>query len=227
MTGLANATVFRLISTLENMGYLIYEEQLKGYRLGKRVLLLGSVAMGSADLARIALPIMEKLGQDTGETITLFVRKYDTKICIQIVDSNHIIRFTDRVGSILPIYVGSSGKVLLSGLSDEQIERLLDSLELVPLTPNTVIDKQDLLKQIRVVRKQGYAISVQERLHGAAGISCPVYGPAGEIIASLNNPCPVERFNESTIPKWLELVKEAAFSISEQMGYRRPKAKGV
>lgn len=219
-TDLPKTTAFRMLNTLVESDFLRYDNSTNKYTLGSQIIYLGCVAMGATKLVNVALPIMENLRDITGQTITLYIRKGKEKVCIQRVESIEDIRLTVTVGRYLPIYVGASGLVLLSGVDEEQLDKFINSLEIIPLTPCTIVDKTRLKEAITNVKIKGYCISRNERQMGAAGIGAPIFDQFNRVIASLNISGLAEKFEENKIPGWISLVKEAAYEISCKLGYR-------
>src|SRR5205809_1061138 len=113
VTGLSRTTTHRLISSLEDHGYLFHVGGL-GYALGPRLLGLATTAMRELPLRELAHPALERLARTTGESAQLFVRDGDRRICVDAVDSEHELRTIVDVGAVLPLTQGSAGKVFLA-----------------------------------------------------------------------------------------------------------------
>ena len=164
---------------------------------------------------------MRRLRNYTNETITLFARIGYQKMCIQKVESDHTVRYTAELGKPLHLHAGASGKVLLAGMTREEIEEMVWHEGLPQLTPNTITRFEDIWKASRDVLDRGYAVSVSERHHYAAGVGVPVFSKEGTIVASLNISCPADRFpadNPKKLQAWVQLLKEASEEISYTMG---------
>ena len=217
---LPKTTVFRIINTLKINDFLRYDEETSRYSLGPQILVLGCVAMGSTNVSKVALPIMEELRDATGETVTLYVRRGTHKLCAQKIESHEEIRMTASVGKASPIYVGASGIVLMSGISPEKLDAFIDRLELVPVTSHTIVDRGELKKRVDFVRENKYCQSKNERQLGAAGIGTPVFNNMGQIVASLNVSGPVERFESGKVSEWIDLLIDAGDKLSRELGHR-------
>lgn len=217
-TGLPKATAFRLIRTLENRQYLVHDTSRGKFRLGPRLIHLGNLALDGTELRQVALPIMRSLREKSGETVTLFVRHGVWKVCIEKVESMHEIRRTAEIGKMLPVHVGASGKVLLSGLSSEELDVIIAQTGLPIMTVNTTTDPVVLRREIAEVAKEGCAISKGERETGAAAVGAPIRDHTNTICASLNISGPLTRFPNNKIDLFKALVIEAANDISFHMG---------
>lgn len=218
LSGYPASTLFRLLTTLRQSGFLEYNERTKQYSPGIKFIKFGFLASESIDVYRISKPYMLKLKNATSETVTLFVRRNLSKICIGTVESDYLIRYSAKQGEELPLHVGASGKILLSRLSDEEIKEIVEKIGFKQLTPNSDTSLSQIMEKIEFVRKNGYSMSVGERQVGSAGFGVPLTDFMGNVIASLNVSFPAERGREEVFPKWIEILKETAVQISQKLG---------
>jgi DNA-binding IclR family transcriptional regulator len=134
------------------------------------------------------------------------------RVCIAELRSPHPLLHTAGVGSRVPLHVGASGKVILAFTDDEQRERILDCLTYEPLTSATISGRQQLAEELAVVGERGWAMSMGERIPGAAGVSVPVRGASG-LVLSLSVLGPAERLTEERRSAIVGLLLETAQSI--------------
>jgi DNA-binding IclR family transcriptional regulator len=183
-TGLPKGTAFRLLATL---GYqnLIVKDPVSGvYMLGPGLLRLAQgVTRGGAIVASLAKPGLITLWEQTQETITLHVRAGSERICVEELPGRHPVRYTATVGSAAPLHAGSAGKVLLAFMSEAERERLLRTLHLFSITPQTITDVSALRRELELIRKQGWAFSASEGVEGVNAISAPIRAPHGLTLA--------------------------------------------
>ena len=149
----------------------------------------------------------------SGETVSLVIRVGGERMVLEELPSNQPIRFTLGMGAVAPIYVGSSGMVLLSELAKSDLEVLLKSVKLVPLTPNTITDKEALIKKVEETRKQGYATSFGTQVPAAAGLAVPIKGYLMPVAMCIYGP--ENRF--ANIMNCLKDLKESAGRISSKL----------
>ena len=212
-TGLPKGTAFRILSSLGYGDRVLKDPLTNRYVLGPgtwRLAQAGSDALGS--LALIARPELTALWQATAETVTLNMRMGLERVCIAELRSPHPLLHTAGVGSRIPLHVGASGKVILAFTDDEQRERILDSLTYETITSATITGRQQLVEELALVRERGWAMSIGERIPGAAGVSVPVRGASG-LVLSLSLLGPAERLTADRRPEIANLLQETAQSI--------------
>lgn len=207
--GLHKSTVHRLLASLEGKGFVIRDAVSDKYRLGFRVWELSANISRSDDPAVLLLPEMERLRDQLGETVSLYIRDGAERIRIQAVQSNQAIRRVAPVGARMPLYVGASSKVLIAfdGPTAEQL--VIDD----PLWPSTM-DRNLFLEQLADIREQGFATSVEEREQGAAAVSAPILDRSGRLVAALSVSGPSNRWSLPVMKQYAPLIQEAA----ERMG---------
>lgn len=223
-----NASLYRILQTFVHHRILKFDSHTKTYSLGPYLIFLGNMAQKNMNLPVLALPVMERLRNHTNETITLFARVEYRKMCIQKVESDHTVRYTAELGKALHMHAGASGKVLLAGMSREEVEEMVRCEGLPKLSANTMTGLEEIWEESRKVLKRGYAVSISERHRDAAGVGVPVFDSRGCIVASLNISCPADRFptgDPEKLEAWVQLLKEASEEISGSTGHAFTKAK--
>lgn len=220
-TGMSKSTVQRLVYTLEKEGYLLKDINDKSYKLSMKFFQLGSIALKDSQAVDVAKPYLRRLRDQTGESAYLNIIVDRERMCTDFLPSRHEIQFFVFVGQRSPLYAGASAKVLLSFLSDEEIEEFLRTQPIHKITDQTVAEPAEILKEIEEIRRQGYAVSNQERVVGIYSISFPVFDVSGKVAASISMSIPTVRLKEEEIPEYIERVREAASQISHEMGYQQ------
>ncbi|EFM10275.1 transcriptional regulator, IclR family [Paenibacillus curdlanolyticus YK9] len=205
--GLHKSTVHRMLSTLEDRGFVERDPATERYRLGFRVWELSAHLTSSDDPAVIWLPEMERLRNVLGETVSLYVRDGGERIRIQAVQSNQAVRRVATVGARLPLYVGASSKVLIA-FADEATQAEIWG-ELESIQP-TVVNKHMFECQMNEIRHHGYATSMEEREPGAAAVSAPIFDRHGRLVAALSISGPSSRLTLDRMKEIAPTVIEAA-----------------
>jgi DNA-binding IclR family transcriptional regulator len=211
--GLHKSTVFRLLATLEERGFVIRDEASEKYRLGLRILELSANFSREDDLSVIMLPEMERLRDKLDETVSLYVRDGKERVRIQAVQSGQAIRRVATVGARLPLSVGASSKVLLAFADPTVRSEVMSD----PSWPETV-DKQRFLKQLEGIVAAGYATSFEEREPGAAAISAPIFNRSGKLVAALAVSGPSNRLTYEVMQQHLPAILEAARRMGTLVG---------
>lgn len=172
---LRKGTAHRLLKTLQMTGLAAQDPATRCYYLGPLVLELGARPMiAHQRLIVAAYEEMRKIRDELNETVTLHIRLGVERLCLEELQGSQDIRFVLGKGLVVPIYVGSAGKLLLSELEDADLELLIKHLNFVPMTDRTVTDVQLLLKEIEKIRRLGYATSFGERVPESASISVAI-----------------------------------------------------
>ncbi|MGK7379685.1 IclR family transcriptional regulator [Planococcus sp. 1R117A] len=216
-------TAYRLISSLEASGFLVKTKNSSHdvkYRLGLKLLELGTYVAEYMDYRKIALPYMEQLNRELNEAVHLAILDGEEATYVEKVEGQNYIRLNSKVGGRLPLYAGSAPKLLLAFLDQARIDEILENRELRKFTENTVTDKKKLLKELEDIRKQGYSYSQAEYYADIAGFSFPIRNHRGDVIAALVVSAPIHKFTKENKIRIKEKMKEAASSISIELGYR-------
>ncbi|MDV7214341.1 IclR family transcriptional regulator domain-containing protein [Streptomyces prunicolor] len=183
-TGLPRATARRALITLEHLGHVTVHRRV--FRLTPRVLALGFPPLCRTTLARIAHPHLTALTQKVRESTSLAVLTGDEIQCAASVAAGRIMDADIVVGSRMPAYATSTGRVLLAGLSAEEYSRRVAHVRMGALTPRTVTRPADLRTILDQVREEGYALVDEELEAGLRSIAVPVRDREGGLIAAVN-----------------------------------------
>jgi DNA-binding IclR family transcriptional regulator len=211
------SSTFNLVQTLFEDGYLVQSLN-KRYKLGPKLIRIGTRALASFDLHTDARLYLQELMGKVEETVFMAVLSDSELVYIAKVDSNRSIKTSAEIGSRKPLYCTGLGKAFLSFLPKEKREELIHKTDLVPLTPKTVTNPEELLSQLAQFNTLGYAIDDEENEEGLYCYAAPVYNAAGEIIAAISTAGPKERITKNSEKVISELLNTSR-RISENMGY--------
>ena len=187
-TGLSRAAARRLVLTLEHLGYV--RAQGREYALSPRVLELGLGYVGSHKLTDLAQPLVEALAQRVHHSCSIAVLDGQTIVYVLRVPVQRLMTVSLSVGSRLPAYCASMGRVLLAGLAEPDLTKWLARCHPVRMTPHTVTDPRRLRRIIETAREAGYAYVEQELELGLCSIAVPVRDHATRVVAALNASMP-------------------------------------
>jgi IclR family pca regulon transcriptional regulator len=223
--GLTRSTTHRYVATLAKLGYLQQDGPTKKYRLGPRVLDLGFSAIHSMELREISAPHLQLLSDETGYTVNMAVLDGTDIVyverCRSALAGQRAIDLNLHVGSRLPAYCTSMGKVLLAFLPAEERKAVLDDTRLQQRGPNTLTARAALEGELERVRANGLAINNEELAYGLRSIAAPVFTQGGEIAAAINLAVHSSMVSMEKLVAGLSpaLVRTAA-RISEHVGHR-------
>jgi IclR family pca regulon transcriptional regulator len=214
-TGLTRAAARRFLLTLVDLGYV----RLEGGRfsLRPRVLDLGYAYLSSLSFAEIARPHMEALVHELNESSSVSVLDDTDIVYVVRVPTRRIMTITLAVGTRLPAFVTSMGRVLLAALPPEQLEERLAAIELHKYTHHTITSKQALREELQKVARDGYAMVDQELEEGLRSIAVPLRDAAGSV-AALNVSVHASRTDVRTLRKrFVPQVLAAAAAIENDI----------
>jgi IclR family pca regulon transcriptional regulator len=212
LTGLSRAAVRRSLKTLQALGYA--ESSGPIYRLTTRVLRLGFSYLSSASLPTLAQPLLERITEAVHESSSLSVLEDDEIVYIARSASKRIMSVGLSVGSRLPAYCTSMGRILLAAMSDEQLSAYLKNANVRPLTPKTITDKK-LIREIVVrIRSDGFAMTDEELELGLRSIAVPVQSRHGRVVAAMNIGVHAARVSAAEmIHRFLPILQEEAEAL--------------
>ncbi|CAN7611489.1 IclR family transcriptional regulator [Pseudoduganella sp. LjRoot289] len=213
------STVFRLLATLEQMGFVERAEGGRDYRLGMAVLRLGFDCLASQELPEIGRPVLDRLRQELGYSTALVVR--DGRSIIYVANSAMPEPFasTVNVGTRLPAHATVLGRVLLQDLSLAQLRELYPEEQLKVYsdsTPRTVADLFELLQQDR---ERNYVVEEGFLDRGISTVAAAVRGRGGEVVAALGAAIPAPRIEPERVDKLVAGVRASANELSRLLGY--------
>lgn len=217
--GVNKSRAFRILSTLQQRGWVEQSDGPNGYRLGLRLLELGEAVRRRLDLVQLAAPALDDLARQTGETIFLGVADGLEAVCVDKREGSYPIRLYAEVGRRAPLYTGGVPKVLLAYLVQED-GTLLDQLQFTEVTAATITDRAALREQLARIRAVGYVVTRDDLDWGACSIAAPIRDYTRRVVASISVAGPNERFTPDRMEYFVPLVRHAADRISAALGYR-------
>jgi IclR family transcriptional regulator, pca regulon regulatory protein len=218
-TGLTRAGARRILLTLQALGYVETEGRL--FKLTPKILDLGFAYLTSMPFWNLAEPVMEELVAQVHESCSAAVLDNTEIVYVLRVPTHKIITINLSIGSRLPAFCTSMGRMLLSGLPDDRVDAVLDASAIRALTPRTIVDRAALKETIGQVRQQGWAIVDQELEVGLISMSAPIRDRQGRIIAAMNISGNAQRQSAKQMTKaFLEPLQQAAQRVSEMVARR-------
>ena len=218
--GIHKSTVFRFLSSLQSLGYVRQNDSDDKYGLSYKILELAGRMLSGIDVRQVARPVMERLADETQETINLAIREHTDVIFIEKIDSGQPLRMHSYVGQKVPIHVTALGKVLLAWGPQRILDSILEKRDLKRFTDTSITEPAALQAEIRRIRAQGYAEDREEQLPGVRCIGAPILDREGSVVAALSIALPSQRFDSEKGEFLKNKVCEGARQISERMGFR-------
>jgi DNA-binding IclR family transcriptional regulator len=220
------STVYRLCSSLQELGYIEAGTQRGTYRLSLKLFHLGSTVVDRFDQRASALPVMQRLHDETGETVFLCVPRGLEAVCIERIDGARVMLLELRLGGSLPLHLGAAPRCLLAFEPESAWRAYLDAAHLERRTPRTPTTRKAIVAELRATRERGYAVSDQDVTPGVVSVGAPIFDHAGRVTASLSIGGLREVVGDGG-SHVTELVVEGAAEVSRSLGHRRPSVAGA
>jgi DNA-binding IclR family transcriptional regulator len=217
--GLHKSTAHRLLSLLRKKGLVVVDPTTQLYSLGPALVELAWIVLRQQDLRSLCRPHLEQLRHATNETVSLNIRMGNRRVCIEELPSDQEVKYSQAMGLTAPLHVGAPGKALMAFLPADERERVLATLTLEPLTPETITDLDALRSELDRTRARGYAVSIGERSPWAAAVAAPIRDRSGQTIVAVSVLGPSHRLTARKLRELGGQVIKVAGEISAALGY--------
>lgn len=212
VTDQPESSLYRALTTLQKRNYLLQNRD-GTYQLTRKVLYGRTLDMAEC-LRELARPILEELGRQFDETVSLSYLFTDYIQVLDTVETFHPIRVTNRAGRIIPPHCSSMGKAILAHQDNETADRMLETYGLNRRTEHSITDRQTLRREVEKARDEGYAVDREESMLGGICYGAPIFC-GGSVIGALSVSTPVQRLNAEREEAIRTGVIEAAKRVSE------------
>ncbi|WP_426169569.1 IclR family transcriptional regulator domain-containing protein [Sandarakinorhabdus sp. DWP1-3-1] len=216
VTGLPPAAARRCLNTLVALGYVAQVG--RKFLLRPEVLSFGSAYLASMNIEQVAVPPLQLLRDNTGDSASLAVRSGRDLLYVCHIPTNRRIRLGVGVGTRFPLHATSMGKVLLAYQEPAGIEAFLAAGALARLTERTVTDPQAFRDRLRMVRERSYDSALDELDYGIVSVAVPVLGAENRVVAAINCSTSTTRISQDELVRTrLPMLREAAREIEDQL----------
>ncbi|MGI6776686.1 MAG: IclR family transcriptional regulator [Acetivibrionales bacterium] len=220
--GVNKSSAHRILATLETKELVEKDEATKKYKLGLGFLRYSTSVLENIEISKVAKPFLEDLVGFTQESAHLCVlsKSKNKAVFVEQKKSSEIISISGKIGDEEPVYCSAVGKNLIAFLPEEELKRIIDTIEFKPFTLRTITSKQALIAHLEKIREQGYAVDDEEIYNGVRCVAAPVRNHKGKVIASVGVSGPANRIQLNDIEKYASAVKDIAAKISRRLGYK-------
>lgn len=218
---LSKASTFRILHSLEKGEWVYCDPDTDTYRVGYKILELGLALLSNTTIATIGERFLPELRNITGETVALSIRVGNERMFIREMQSNSELRFISPLGKRLPLWKGAVGKAILANMKESEIDSILNNFlhtDLPYLATGELLDIKKLRQELFSIRKQGCAVSTEERDPGVTAVAAPLFNHYNEVIGAISIAGPCDRFNKEKVDHYCTLIKEFAENMTRQMG---------
>ena len=222
-TGLNISTCHHLVATMMTRGYIGQNARTKEYALGNKVFELSDARARQFDFVDVAMPVLRDLNHETGEAVHLAIIQARELVTVAKLDSLHAVKVDSGfAGKTSAAHATASGKAILAWLPESEQRAIVDARGMEAFTIDTVTDLKTLRAELALVRRHGYAQDNEEFQPGVVCIGAAIRNHTGGVIASISCSTPTMRASEEHSAELIERVKQAAATLSQELGSRTP-----
>lgn len=211
------ADVSRILSTLEEAGYVLRNLDTGRYSVSFKFVAMALRYKDHTQLEDIVHPVLVELVQEIGESVQFAIEQNRQLIYVDKVEGIKPLRVASMLGQMAPLHATAAGKVWLASLPDEQVAALMQERGMRAITEHTITTLDGLLRELAVVRQQGYAVSREEVNRTVFGLAAPVRDRRGQVRAAVVATIPMYEATEERIEVVKSGVLRAASKLSERL----------
>ncbi|WMY10981.1 IclR family transcriptional regulator [Paraburkholderia phenoliruptrix] len=213
--GIPKTTAHRLVSNLEEMGFLEHGMERGRYEVGPRLLELATNILAASTSRGAIHALLMELSRRTSETVSLGIMRGSEVVYIDSAIGNSPLTLNFQKGHRAPAHCTSSGRVFLAHMEKKQLDAYMLSGPWEPITPYTIVDPDRLRQEIELVRKQGYANNDSELAIGVVGAAVPIASPTGRVVACLSISAPKARKSLDEVTMLVPTLQAASLRITK------------
>jgi DNA-binding IclR family transcriptional regulator len=218
--GIKPASMHRFLSVLSQLGYVAKSDQTGKYYATLKVFQLGVSVRNKLSLISIARPYMERLCESLQETVNIAVFAENSVVVIDRVQSPATLRTNIVVGRNLPAYCTAIGKVFLAAMSEVELEKYLENVDLKSLTRQTIVDRQNLRAELEKIRSEGFAVDNRELDDNVRCIGGPIRDESGATAAAISISGPANRLTMVRLKTFIKTITGITREVSLNLGYQ-------
>ncbi len=216
---LPKSTTHDIVNTLTHEGFLEKDENNNRYRLGLKLFELGNRARANLEIRKIATPYLKELNEYFDETVHLTILDNYEVLYVECFESTKRLRTYSVIGVRAPLHCTAVGKAIMAFQPEKEIIKVIEEKGLQRFTPNTIIKKESLMKELYKIREIGYAVDNMEHEEGVRCVGAPIWNHSGIVFASISLSGPSQRLGLEKISAVAGRVMRVANEISRKMGF--------
>ena len=217
---LSKTTVFRVVTTLLDMGYIGKNEDSNHFFISRKLFKLGISALGEENIVERAIEPMTRLRDEVMESVMLGVLIGDKVVLLEQILGSHAFTFSLKSGTSIHLHASAPGKVLLAAHSEVKREELIQRIDFIPFNENTITDAEQFRDELVKTKNIGYGVDVEEEIIGVYCIGAPIYNQYGDAIACVWITAPKGRLPLENFDTVGDKIKRCADQISEKLGFK-------
>lgn len=211
--GIPLSTTYKYLKALREKDFINKDSCSNRFHLGWTIFQIVNFHTDGRRISDVAYSEMRSMATNVGETILLTVVAGQKALCLEKVDSSHLVKISHERGSVRPLHVGASGKILLAFQNPDFVSEYFDRDFVFSSGQENII-----FQQLELIRQQGYAFSDSELDSGAIAVAAPVFNHTSQLVAGLTVAGPKDRMSKNKLGTWTKLVREKARIVSRSLG---------
>jgi DNA-binding IclR family transcriptional regulator len=215
--GLIKSSVFRILFTLKELGYVEQISESGRYRLTFKTTALVRRSIEHLTLSKLARPHLANLRDRLQESVWLAEQRRHGIVLIDVMEASHPLKLAFDVGDLCPVHATALGKAIAAYLNPEQVDALLPKGKLPKFTCRTLIRRSELKAELLRVRQRGYAMNAEETIEGAILIGAPLFDSLGKVFAAISVSVPTARCSSGKRKQIIEQVLAASSAITRDL----------
>jgi DNA-binding IclR family transcriptional regulator len=215
------SSVYRILSTLVQYGYIYQDEETGRYKIGYKFLQISSRLLESIDLREEAKPYLQELENETNEVIHLVVYDQGEVVYIEKLEGNETLRMHSKVGKRAPMHCTAVGKAILAHLPTKVVLGILERKGMVVHTDKTITDKDIFIQELKQVKEKGFALDLEENEYDITCIAAPIFDHLGKVIAAVSISGPTIRMKDERLIQLQKRMILIGMQISARLGYHQ------
>ncbi|MBW2207845.1 MAG: IclR family transcriptional regulator [Deltaproteobacteria bacterium] len=208
-----------LLSTLVDSQYLSLEKSSKRYELGSQILVMAGRYLHGLDVVKLGQPLLREITGVTDESSEIAIKRGHDIVIVCKEDSSRPVARVIQIGDRAPMYATAAGKAILAHLQEEETAKYFSSVDMAPLTKNTITDPIVLQKELKRIRSGALARSNEELDEGVVALAAPVFDFHGQVVASVVVPVPAMRFTKERQKDIERALRSGAMELSHLLGW--------
>lgn len=211
-TGMVKSTIHNHLSTLQHMGYVVEEDG--EYYPGLRFLQIGNYLRNRKDKYDLIRSKVDDLAADTGERAQFIISENGLGTCLYTASGSNAVRTEPSIGSQLYLHCSAAGKAILSGLTESEVDGVIDRWGLPEITEQTITNRDELDVELAEIRERGYSFNREENLVGLHAVGVPLVGSGETVIGGLSIMGPTHRL---TAERFTEELPEVLLGTKNEL----------
>lgn len=211
------STVHRLINTLVKLGYVSQDE--KGlYKVGFKAYNMADIIIKDFDIKKIVHPFLGEIVDTCNETCNFVALEKNEVVYLDQIESTNMVRMFAKEGSRGAAYCTGSGKALIANLNEKKLNEYIKKVDLEKYTQNTITDPKELIKELKTIKEQGYALDLEEKEIGVRCVAAPLFDRNNKLVGAISVSGPCTRITDNYLESCLiPLVRDKAITISRKL----------